>query len=258
MVLQGWRGNAPALSWDAAESHDSPSLNSGTKLKQEVKNNEALYKALNKAASRHSIRIMLDPFSLNIFPLSVPIVRGARRPVRLANTSAQRAVYWHRIAQFLAAKVQTALKLWALAHFLIGGSNLENAPHILITCFEWHVLKPGTHGKPNQINESLSPSSLRLCAGGAGFGEEPGRCFAGGSQAPALQRQLPQSAPVYPRHPSQSLEKQATGKVSGETLWQILDNSLLAHVAFKDVNGCSQRMCHRQPECCVVTISPAN
>lgn len=67
---------------------------------------------------------------------------------------------------------------------------------------------------------SLSPSFslLLLCAGGAGLGEESRGSSAGGSQAAAVQRQLPQPAPVHPRHPSQSLEKQATGKVSGEML----------------------------------------
>lgn len=84
----------------------------------------------------------------------------------------------------------------------------------------------------------LSPSSLCLCAGGAGFGEESGWSFAGGSQASALQRQLSQSAPVHPRHSSHSLEKQTTGKVSGEILrvQQITDNSLLICVVPIDVD----------------------
>lgn len=56
-----------------------------------------------------------------------------------------------------------------------------------------------------------------LYAGGAGFGKESRWSFAGGSQAAALQRQLPQLAPVHPRHSSHSLEKQTAGKVSGET-----------------------------------------
>lgn len=83
----------------------------------------------------------------------------------------------------------------------------------------------------------LSLSWLCLGAGGNGLGEESRWSFAGGSQAAVLQRQLPQPAPVHPRHSSHSLEKQTTGKVSGETLkmQQILDNSLLKCVVFMDV-----------------------
>lgn len=78
-----------------------------------------------------------------------------------------------------------------------------------------------------------------LPTGGAGAGEDTGRVPAGGAQVPALQGQLPQPAPLHPRHPPCAVEKQTAGQVPGKGLaWGQLGFQTGSTISSQAPQGC--------------------